>query len=726
MSTFSKRIHACLTLMLACSISISALAEGFTREAVERLLSVDNVLQVPVITQVITNEDGDIAWIEQQSAGWNVLLARAPDYKPTQLTAFNDDRGRELALIGFAADDSVIYRYGRWGVNAANEAFTPDVELHQVGSVNRQKTILQDVPRWTARAILGRDGRTLFSASDGTVTRTPLRQPPDSEDLFTVRGRVSSLLLSPDGTRLAFTVDRSGLKRGKYGYVGVYNLSTGELNYIAPGLGIDQNVTWSPDGEQLAFIRFGFEPRTWRFSDHREGAPFYVMIGDPDSGEGEPVFESEPGYGSRFNGFGANGYFGTGGFNSLIWLKNDQLIFPYEKTGWKLLYSVSAGGGEARLLTPGMFEINSIIANADRSGMYYVANTEQDMHRLRLFTLNIDSQLKPQSVPLVGAYDMASPRPRQSVYPLPGGDLALIANSAFSPPQLMIRKPDGSTVKLSSGPDENSELSQILPPAEVLTYTSQDGMQISGVLQKPPTALRTGNNPVIVMAHGGSRSKDYPHWGFSHTRDLLCHYLAGKGYYIFTPNYRSGIGYGLDFREPESYGGRGAGDVQDFIAAARYLKKNLPGINPNRMAIAGYSYGGHLATNAAARSDEYAAVMSYAGVGDWVVEMEKDFGETLQFNIPQRMELEALAHDSSAISKIDEWGNEPVLFVHGDNDGSAAMQQSLELYLALKRRGKVAEALIFPGETHSFNIRAHTREILLRTEQFLEAHMAAQ
>ena len=105
--------------------------------------------------------------------------------------------------------------------------------------------------------------------------------------------------------------------------------------------------------------------------------------------------------------------------------------------------------------------------------------------------------------------------------------------------------------------------------------------------------------------------------------------------------------------------------------------------------------------------------------------MEKDFAEKLQFNIPERVELETLATNSSAISVIDQWGDEPILFIHGDNDNSAAMQQSLELHLALRRRGVESKALVFPGEDHGYARHATRAKFLAAIDEFFDTHLAA-
>jgi dipeptidyl aminopeptidase/acylaminoacyl peptidase len=202
----------------------------------------------------------------------------------------------------------------------------------------------------------------------------------------------------------------------------------------------------------------------------------------------------------------------------------------------------------------------------------------------------------------------------------------------------------------------------------------------------------------------------------------LLQYFVSRGYLVLSVNFRSGTGFGLDFREPDSYGGRGGGDVQDFVAAAKFLKTDVVGVDPNRIAIFGHSYGGHIVTNVLARSDEYRLGISSAGVGDWVVEMEKDSGTFLPFNIPARNKIERLAYESSAISKIDDWGNEPILFLHGDFDQSAAMQQTIELYLALQKRGKTVDALIVPGEAHRFILRKNQLAYMRRVVDFVTKH----
>ncbi len=101
----------------------------------------------------------------------------------------------------------------------------------------------------------------------------------------------------------------------------------------------------------------------------------------------------------------------------------------------------------------------------------------------------------------------------------------------------------------------------------------------------------------------------------------LNQYLANSGYVVLSVNYRSGIGYGLDFREALHYGAAGGSEYNDVQGAGVYLRTRAD-VDPARIGAWGGSYGGYLTAMALARaSDLFRAGVDFHGVHDWATEL---------------------------------------------------------------------------------------------------------
>jgi dipeptidyl aminopeptidase/acylaminoacyl peptidase len=171
----------------------------------------------------------------------------------------------------------------------------------------------------------------------------------------------------------------------------------------------------------------------------------------------------------------------------------------------------------------------------------------------------------------------------------------------------------------------------------------------------------------------------------------LNQYLANSGYVVLSVNFRSGIGYGLDFRETPNYGASGASDYNDVKGAGLYLRSR-PEVDPARIGAWGGSYGGFLTAMALARSsDVYRAGVDFHGVHDWAVEL----------NIPPTAPDYQLAFDSSPMAFVKNWRS-PVLLIQGDDDPDVQFRNTVMLASALRKLKVEVEELIFPDEVHGF------------------------
>jgi dipeptidyl aminopeptidase/acylaminoacyl peptidase len=201
-----------------------------------------------------------------------------------------------------------------------------------------------------------------------------------------------------------------------------------------------------------------------------------------------------------------------------------------------------------------------------------------------------------------------------------------------------------------------------------------------------------------VFMHGGPSRQMLLGWHYLyyyHNSYAMNQYLASRGYFVLSVNYRSGIGYGRAFRMAQHRGARGASEYQDVVAGAKYLRER-DDVDKKRVGLWGGSYGGYLTALGLARnSDIFAAGVDFHGVHDWSISpaglrVPTDTGERVR-----------MARESSPISSMDKWKS-PVLLIHGDDDRNVEFAQTVNLVRRLRANGVYFEELIFPDEIHDF------------------------
>ena len=250
---------------------------------------------------------------------------------------------------------------------------------------------------------------------------------------------------------------------------------------------------------------------------------------------------------------------------------------------------------------------------------------------------------------------------------------------------------------------------------EQVTYKSYDGLEIPAFLYRPAKS----NGAAILYPHGGPKDQ----YGF--IWDELAQYFVAKGYTYLAPNYRGSTGYGIDF-ERANYNDWGVGDTQDCLHGAKYLR-GIKGIEPDRIGIAGGSYGGYMTACSLARDPEYlfaCGVMKYGDsnlVSSWA-QCEKRL----------RLYTEIfLGHPAANLeiyrkgSPITEAANvqKPMLILHGLLDTIVPPEASEEWVEALRREGKTFEYKTYDDEPHGFLCRENLQDVYERMERYLDWYL---
>jgi dipeptidyl aminopeptidase/acylaminoacyl peptidase len=251
---------------------------------------------------------------------------------------------------------------------------------------------------------------------------------------------------------------------------------------------------------------------------------------------------------------------------------------------------------------------------------------------------------------------------------------------------------------------------------------SADGMKIHGQLFLPRNLDKTKRHPAILFFHGGSRRQMLLGWHYMYyyrNAYAMNQYLANHGYIVLSVNYRSGIGYGMEFREALNYGATGGSEFNDVMGAGVYLR-NRPDVDPQRIGLWGGSYGGYLTAMGLARaSDLFAAGVDMHGVHDWNI-VVRNFVPA--YDPLAKPDAARLAFESSPLSSIKTWRS-PVLLIHGDDDRNVPFSETVHLVEALRTQGVEFEQLIFPDEIHDFLTHADWLRAYHASADFLDRHL---
>jgi len=249
-----------------------------------------------------------------------------------------------------------------------------------------------------------------------------------------------------------------------------------------------------------------------------------------------------------------------------------------------------------------------------------------------------------------------------------------------------------------------------------------DSFRVQGWLLLPVHYDPANRYPLIVEVHGGPAAAVESQWGSK--GGLSANAFSALGYFVLLPNPRGSFGQGEAFTQANRKD-FGYGDLRDILGGVDAVLAKYP-IDPNRVGITGWSYGGFMTMFAVTQTHRFRAAVAGAGIANW----QSYYGENSidQWMIPY---FGASVYDdpsayakSSAISYIKQ-AKTPTLVVVGDRDGECPAPQSFEFWHALRDRHVPTELVIYPNERHGFVDPAHRRDVMERALDWFERYMPA-
>lgn len=437
---------------------------------------------------------------------------------------------------------------------------------------------------------------------------------------------------------------------------------------------------WTPTG-QLGFYRLN------RLQNH-----FEVLLCD-SSGASRVVYdERNDRYVERVDG------------RTVTFLPDgDRFVVRSERDGFMHLYLYGVSEGLLGRITSGEWEVTELLGiEGDR--VYYLS-TETSPLRRDLYTVRLDGRGKRRLTGGDGTYRIAPSR----------GFRYFISyfSNVRTPNRVTLHRSDGRLVRtLEDNAALRTKLDELqVPVKEFFRFATSEGVELNGYMVRPNGFDSSRRYPVLMTQYSGPGSQQAADRWTIGWEDVL----VQQGYIVACVDGR-GTGFrGEEFKKC-TYGELGKYETVDQIEAARYLA-SLPYVDPDRIGIYGWSYGGFMALNCILKgNDVFRAAIAVAPVTSW------RFYDTIYTEIYNGLPQDNPSgyDDNSPIHFADRLKGK-LLIAHGTGDDNVHIQNTYEMITKLVEYDKPFELYVYPDRNHGMGPSRH--HLMERCVEFVQRNL---
>ncbi len=558
-------------------------------------------------------------------------------------------------------------------------------------------------PRWSP------DGKQLTFLSSRYETKSSQiwkmdRRGGEAEKLTELKYSISDYVWSPDAKKIVLVIrdqessdeadkkksakpividryhfksDGDGYLERKRDHLYLFDVETKKLDTLTRGDFDESNPTWSPDSKKIVFV-----------SNHST---------DPDRNSNSDLWAMEAKKGAtikqltQWKGADANPTFSPDG-KWIAYLKSQLTTFSiYDQSQ---LAIIPADGGEPKILNATLDrDISAPRWSNDSQSVYTVVDDDRRSN-VTSFDLSGNKKIITSGDRVFGSLQRST------------GSSWVATSSDPATPNEIYGIENGIARRLTHVHDELLK-PKALASVEAFNSISKDGTDVGSLLFRPFGKSKTEKLPLILWIHGGPTAQD--DFGF----DFIPQVFAAHGYAVACVNYRGSSGRGLAYSKAIS-GDWGNKEVLDLIGAVDHLIKTGV-VDPDRLAIGGWSYGGILTDYVTATDSRFKAAASGAGSAlqlslygsdQYVLQYENELGVPWK-NMDKWMKV---SYPFLNVEKIKT----PTLYMVGEKDFNVPAVGGEQMYQALKSLGVPSEFVIYPGQHHGISMPSYQKDRLTR------------
>ena len=274
--------------------------------------------------------------------------------------------------------------------------------------------------------------------------------------------------------------------------------------------------------------------------------------------------------------------------------------------------------------------------------------------------------------------------------------------------------------------EENTAAKVEWGAARSITWTC-DGGDRQGWLLEPLGYNQTQNKgsfPLAVWVHGGPANQVTPRWPSAWTLARAIA-LSHRGYFVFFPNVRGSYGRGAAFSQAnvKDFGG---GDLRDLLAGVDCVVRDWP-IDSERLAIAGWSYGGFFTMWTVTQTQRFRAAMAGAGIANW----QSYYGQNSISTWMTPFFGASVYDDPAVYAKCSPMNfikqvKTPTLLLVGERDAEVPSPQSFEFWRALRVLGVPSQLVVYPDEGHTISSYEHRVDLMQRITDWFNHHLTPE